>query len=219
MIARGLVVLVAMAATVFVRSEICPFGFTPLYADIVFAVDNSAAMPASAFTNVIGVLTNTTAEFGRYVAPGKLRVAIAQFASDVCSSRNPCSSYLSNPALVSAQIGGLVYSGTSTASVQQLLNNYIFGTLNAQRVVGTPTLVIILTAGSSSETPTFSFSSYWSPSLQIAVVDATGNLTTSRLASLISSNAAQTKTIAAAFAASSSAPTGLATTLACPGVC
>ena len=199
------------------RGEVCPGGFTPTFADIIFALENSNIVGSPQFTTVKNAIAQSVTELGRYIAPGKLRVGVASYGADVCTTANPCSAFLDYPTLVSNFVSGLTYSGQSGPSVQTLITGYVAGTLLPQLRANTPAILVVFTSSDTyNQSPSLAALSSWSPYLSVYTVDVGGNTTTSNIAKAIASNLAQNAVVNAAWASSG---TALADALICPGVC
>ncbi len=193
-------------------AEICPFGFIPDPVDYIIAIENTNATGLRAFMTTQEALLATFVEFGRYVAPSKIRIALATFGRDICTTINPCSSFLDHPQTVAQRIQSLNYNNSQmTGNVQNVFDNFTFSPLLASQRRSAPIVMIVLTA--SDDGQLVKVPSTWP--IQVFVVDMRGNTTVSRLERLLSTNLGMNQVLDSAWANSSAAPKVFAASLSC----
>ena len=198
-------------------AEVCPGGFTPTAVDLIFAIENTNAAGATVFAATQSAVLQAVGELGRYVAPGRIRVAVASYGADVCSTTNPCSSFLDFPTLATNAVSALSYAGmAATGNVQNLISNYVATTLQSAKRASTPAVLVIFTSSdTASQAPSLASLSGWSSYLQVYTVDMGGNQTVSAIESAVSTSLSQNAVLAAAWAGSGSS---FADAIVCPGL-
>ncbi len=197
---------------------LCPGGFSPNFADIAFAIENTNATTSRGFTAAVSTIQAVRAYYGRYVSPSKLRFAITSFGSDVCSIVNPCSGFLDQPTFVASKLNSLVYNSSQTsANVDNLLTNYVFSSLFNQRRNAKAILVILTSTGSNSIfSNTIAIPQSWP--LQIYVINIMGSQTITPLAAQLSSNLMTNQLLSSAWAEYPTLSAAFADALLCPGL-